>query len=77
MQKKLLIIEFFRHENLISIEVASTIENVFDNYVDFNIYDDSTVAMKAKAYDYIIDKLKKGYIVQDIERAYISRQNVD
>lgn len=70
----LTIIEYYRKNNLISIEIAIVQYGKFKEYIDFNIYDDSIESMKAKAYECIISKLKNGYEIQNIESLHIGKK---
>ncbi len=77
MEKHLMIIEYYRFDSLISIVITSTLQRKFDNYVDFNIYEDSLLSMKAKAYDYILEKVSNGYTIQNIEKLHINKPKED
>ena len=70
----LTIIEYYRKNNLISIEIVIMQYGKFKDYIDFNIYDDSAESMKAKAYECIISKLKNGYEIQNIESLHIGKK---
>ena len=71
----LTIIEYYRKNNLISIEIVIMQYGKFKDYIDFNIYGESVDSMKAKAYDYIIKKINNGYTIQDIEKLdYVFRK---
>lgn len=70
----LTIIEYYRKNNLISIEIVVIQYGKFKDYIDFNIYDDSVESMKAKAYECITNKIKNGYEIQSIESLYIGKK---
>ena len=73
--KTILINEYYKNNNLISIEIATSIESKLEEHKDFNIYKSTMEEMKAKAYDYLIEKLNAGYMVQDIQKLIIKNAN--
>ena len=73
--KTILINEYYKNNNLISIEIATSIESKLEEHKDFNIYKSTMEEMKAKAYDYLIEKLNAGYMVQDIQKLIIKNTN--
>ena len=73
--KDILIIEYYNSDNLISIEMSIYTDKKMEEYKDFNIYNETLEQMKAKAYDYLIEKLNAGYMVQDIQKLIIKSAN--
>lgn len=71
--KELLIIEYYRNDNLISIEISIYIDKKMEEYKDFNIYNSTLEQAKANAYTYLIEKLKAGYEIVDIQKNIIKK----
>lgn len=73
MQKQLLIIEYYKDNNLTGIEIAKFNDRKFEEHIECNIKNYSLVIVKAKAYDYIINQVSNGYEIQNIEKAYMKK----
>ena len=71
--KELLIIEYYKNDNLISIEISIYIDKKMEEYKDFNIYNSTLEQAKANAYTYLIEKLKAGYEIVDIQKNIIKK----
>ena len=73
--KDILIIEYYNSDNLISIEMSIYTDKKMEEYKDFNIYNETLEQMKANAYTYLIEKLKAGYQIVDIQKLIIKSAN--
>ena len=73
--KDILIIEYYNNDNLISIEMSIYTDKKMEDYKDFNIYNETLEQMKANAYTYLIEKLKAGYQIVDIQKNILKKAN--
>ena len=73
--KDILIIEYYNSDNLISIEMSIYTDKKMEEYKDFNIYNETLEQMKANAYTYLIEKLKAGYQIVDIQKNILKKAN--
>ena len=73
--KDILIIEYYNNDNLTSIEMSIYTDKKMEEYKDFNIYNETLEQMKANAYTYLIEKLKAGYQIVDIQKNILKKAN--